>query len=132
MTHKEIETINRMLADGIKITEISKATGICANTIKTHYRRHRAAIDKLTVSPESLIMCKGCNKPIAKNSVGKPKQFCSDKCRMSWWNSHRELVKHGSAYYKKCAYCGKEYISNNKSGKYCSRECFANARRKDG
>lgn len=33
-------------------------------------------------------------------------------------------------YNKTCAYCGKEFISNRKNGRFCSRECYKNHNQK--
>ena len=37
-----------------------------------------------------------------------------------------ELVVKTMTYNKTCAYCGKEFISNRKNGRFCSPECYKN------
>ncbi|MDD5917522.1 MAG: zinc ribbon domain-containing protein [bacterium] len=60
----------------------------------------------------------------------KAKYFCSDKCRNVWWNAHPEKVQRKAYYHLTCEYCGKEFISyGNRKRKYCSRPCYADARR---
>ena len=31
----------------------------------------------------------------ASKNVVTERKFCNDKCRMNWWNTHRELVING-------------------------------------
>ena len=78
--------------------------------------------------------CPECGEPIISNSCGRPKKFCSDKCRMKWWHAH-PMPEHWKAAEKKlCLYCGKEYTAVRQKGrkrKYCSRACANRARTKE-
>ena len=68
---------------------------------------------------------KNCDKPIYQPPGRKPKLFCSDKCRMTWWNSHRDAVNKKAYRTFVCEYCGKEFTSYaTDTRKYCSRECY--------
>lgn len=56
---------------------------------------------------------------------GKEKIFCSDNCRMKWWNSHQELVNRKAEYVFVCRNCGKLFTAyGNKERKYCSHSCY--------
>lgn len=69
--------------------------------------------------------CEQCGIMVVQNPGHKHKRFCSDKCRMLWWNSHQDLVKRKANYEFTCARCGKAFISyGNKSRKYCCQECY--------
>ncbi|WP_231465828.1 hypothetical protein [Selenomonas sp. FC4001] len=49
----------------------------------------------------------------------KKKKFCSDGCRIRWWNHHMHLMKANAV----CVHCGKEF--HGRSGrKYCSHRCY--------
>ena len=89
----------------------------------TYIRRH---------PPEDAVRleCRQCGKPIVQVKGRKAKYFCSDKCRNAWWNAHPEKVQRKAYYHLTCEYCGKEFISyGNRKRKYCSRPCYADARR---
>ena len=59
----------------------------------------------------------------------KRKMFCSDACRVAWWNCHKDLVTRKAVYMIPCAGCGKVFKSyGNRNRKYCSHGCYINAR----
>lgn len=58
------------------------------------------------------------------------RRFCSDTCRMKWWNKH---PKADMPYTANCACCGKEIQMRRKGErKYCSHRCYIAARYEDG
>ena len=95
MKKQEIKAISEMRLQGKSPSEIACALGISVNTIRTHIRRHPDI-------PGGKF-CKNCGKPIAQSVGRKEKRFCSDKCRMAWWNSHRERVRKKAYYIIVCA-----------------------------
>lgn len=69
---------------------------------------------------------------ILKNADSRKKKFCSAKCRMAWWNTHQEYVMRTAYYSFVCPQCGKTFTAyGNAKRVYCSRECFAVARKKE-
>lgn len=77
--------------------------------------------------------CLNCGIAIKNTPHKREKKFCSDKCRMAWWNSHPELVNRKAIYHLICSHCGKPFDAYGKANKkYCSRACYADARRKGG
>lgn len=59
------------------------------------------------------------------------KLFCSDECRRNWWKEHPEEAKHSKAatYKCECSYCQRVFYSyGNKNRKYCSHDCYIQAR----
>lgn len=68
--------------------------------------------------------CEQCGALIEQNPKRKRKRFCSDACRMKWWNDHRDLVATDTVDIK-CQCCGKAVKAIKGSGrKYCCHECY--------
>ena len=42
--------------------------------------------------PLLISRCIYCGKSITSIKGRRQKKFCNDKCRMAWWNSHRDLI----------------------------------------
>lgn len=123
MTKHEIEILNVMCSRGKTATDIALALQVSVNTVRSYIRRH---------PPEDAIRigCRRCGKPILQVKGRKAKCFCSDQCRNAWWNAHPEQVRRKAYYRLTCEYCGKEFVNyGNRNRKYCSRICYADARR---
>ena len=74
---------------------------------------------------EKKCLCEYCGKDVKQLPGRKLKRFCSDKCRMAWWNQHQENVNRKANYDYVCAYCGKAFTAyGNANRKYCSHECY--------
>lgn len=115
--------IRNLALKGYGYKRIASVLEISLNTVKSHLRRHPIT--------SGCTVCLHCGKPVEQNPGRKEKKFCSDKCRMTWWNSHQDQVNKQAYYTLTCQYCGKEFASyGNKNRKYCCRECYAAARRK--
>lgn len=119
MQNDQKSMISNMRKQGHSYKEIADQLSLSVNTIKSYCRRN---------NPENTVVCKQCGLPITIHKKSRPRQFCSDKCRMAWWRSH-----HGSQikteYRMTCANCGQLFVSiGNKSRKYCSRQCYIAAR----
>ena len=113
MKKQDIKTIHEMLQLGKTSTEISLAVGIPSSTIRAHVRRHPELYGGKA--------CRNCGKIMAQPVGRKVKHFCSDKCRMAWWNSHREQVQKKTYYTLVCTHCGKEFESyGNQNRKYAA------------
>ena len=122
MTKAEIKKLNTLRWEGRSASEISAILGISVNTVRSHIHRHPEV--------EGCKPCRNCGRPVVQHPGRKEKLFCSDKCRMEWWNSHREQVNKKAYYKLKCSYCGKEFESyGNKNRKYCCRQCYLNSLR---
>ena len=121
MKKQDIQTIHQMLQQGKSSTEISLTLGIPSSTIRAHVRRHPELYGGKP--------CRNCGQVMVQPVGRKKKHFCSDKCRMAWWNSHREQVQKKTYYQLICDHCGKEFESyGNQNRKYCSRDCYIIAR----
>ena len=127
MTAQERIQIVNLQKQGYGYKYISSATGIALNAVKTFCRRNPVAQEKL-----SKLACRYCGKKLTTQSNGRPKQYCSDSCRMAWWKEHRNDIDKRTFYKITCQHCGVEFESYGFAGrKYCSRTCFALARTKE-
>ena len=123
MTKHEIDILNIMRSRDKSAADIAIALGLSVNTVRSYIRRHPP---KDTVE----VGCRQCGKPVMQHKGRKAKYFCSDRCRNAWWNAHPEKVQRIAYYRLACRFCGKEFVSyGNKNRKYCSRLCYADARR---
>ena len=123
MTKHEIEILNIMRSRDKSAADIAIALGLSVNTVRSYIRRHPP---KDTVE----VGCRQCGKPVMQHKGRKAKYFCSDRCRNAWWNAHPEKVQRKAYYRLACRFCGKEFVRyGNKNRKYCSRLCYADARR---
>ena len=128
MTDKEKQQIKALRESGESYAQISKMMDLPINSIKTYCRRNN--LTSIDVEREDKTStCLECGKPIEQTPGRKKKKFCSDKCRMLWWNSQSEEVNRKANYSCTCAFCGKQFTSyGNKHRKYCSHSCYINDR----
>lgn len=129
MTVNEQKRILFLREQGCKYSQISEDTGIPIGTIKTFFRRNQAS----AASQESVgvishkkdeAICKCCGCRMVQKNGQKPRKFCSNSCRMKWWNSHPELMKKKRIYEYICPECKKVFTSVRKGKKYCCHECY--------
>ena len=132
MTKEEKEQVARHRNNGIAYSEISQALDVSVNTIKSYCRRNGLA-DKKEPAKEDFneknTHCKKCDKALTKGSRGKPKKFCSEKCRREWWKENQNQQT-GKAYYIiKCNGCDVTFESyGNRDRKFCSHACYIKSR----
>lgn len=126
--HKE--KIKQMRDIGSRYSKIAVATGISENTVKSFCRRDNLGDSDIKVSCEALgDRCRQCGSALIHIIGANKKRFCSDKCRMFWWNSHLESVNKKASYSFNCTQCGATFESyGNKKRKYCSRACYGKSK----
>ena len=113
--------INNMRLEGHSPSVIAATLGLSAGTVRSHIHRNP--------SIPGAKACKNCGKPLMQPKGCREKKFCSDSCRMSWWNSHQAEVKRNAYYNLVCQHCGKEFESyGNQKRKYCCRACYVASR----
>lgn len=118
MTDKEKIAIKALNAAGMSLTDISAQLSISRNTVKSFLKRSKT---------EDL--CLNCGTVLPHIPHKKKKKFCSDKCRMHYWNVHQNEMSHTNATIIKCEVCGKDVLSyRQKPRRFCSRECAAKGR----
>ena len=113
--------INNMRLEGHSPSVIAAKLGLSAGTVRSHIHRHP--------NIPGAKACKNCGRPLMQPKGRREKKFCSDSCRMAWWNSHQEDVNRKAYYELVCQHCGKEFESyGNKNRKYCCRACYVASR----
>lgn len=126
MTETEKLKISKLRRDGLGYKKIAAVLDLPVNSVKTYLRRHPANEDA-TAIPD---ICERCGKPIVQAPHRKRKRFCSDSCRISWWNAHPDKGGKRTLHAFTCAYCGRSFQSGAKGRRYCSRTCYAADRKK--
>ena len=128
MTNTEKEQILALKFQGLGCNRISKLTGVPLGTVKSFLSR---ADVKPPEVPKGI--CLECGSAIELTPHTKPRRFCTGECRQKWWNSHLHLANRKAFYNYTCPWCGKKFTAyGNDHRVYCSRECYAEARRKNG
>lgn len=129
MTESERKHIIELQYQGFGYKKIAKLTGIPVNTVKSFCARHPVQIEELQ---ESNTLCRNCQAPLEQIPHKRKRLFCSDACRMAWWNAHPERVQRKAYYTLTCRQCGKQFESyGNANRVFCSRDCYLQFRRKE-
>ena len=119
MTAEEKAEIVALRSNGATYAGIAEKLNLSINTVKSFYRRYRENTTAVSAH------CKCCGKPLVQPKTAREKKFCSDMCRMKWWNSHRDEVNKKSLCSYRCICCGKSFQAyGSKRRKYCSRACY--------
>lgn len=125
MTDHERSMIVNLQNKGLGYKKIAKELGMSVNTVKTFCRR------RSTDKDDHKNRCLQCGIVVEQDPHRKQKKFCSDICRMAWWKDHPEKVNRKNSHAYTCPTCGQPFVSKNPGRVYCSRECYADARRKE-
>ena len=121
MKLQDKNAINNMRLEGHSPSVIAAKLGLPQSTVRSYIHRH-------PVIPGTTC-CQQCGKPVIQPKHRREKKFCSDRCRMAWWNSHKEEVNKQAFYKLTCQQCGKEFDSyGNANRKYCCRTCYIASR----
>jgi len=131
MTDIRKDKISRMRADGASYSIIAAFLGISENTVKSFCRRNGlgSTVAKPMEMPEDDNHCKNCDKHLVQVPKQKPKKFCSQECRLTWWNANRDKILKKAFYEFKCKCCGAPFRSyGNKHRLYCSHRCYVSER----
>lgn len=115
MTNEEKARVLALRESGLGYKAISNETGISHTTIAYFLKTVKEAAD----------ICRQCGARLDHTPHRKRKKFCSDKCRMLWWNSHPDEVNRAAYYTAVCRCCGKEFMAyGNDHRTFCSRTCY--------
>jgi IS30 family transposase len=137
MSLNEKEMVRKMRIRGLGYTAIASALGISENTIKSFCRRNnlggvRQAPLKKSMDSKTEY-CQECGKRLVVVPKQKPRKFCSDVCRRTWWKKNNFSLNRKAIYRFTCICCGKEFKSyGNSNRKYCGHSCFIKDRFKGG
>ncbi len=122
MTNEQKIQIKLMREKLCGYAEISKALGLSLNSVKSYCLRNHLNTEALTKNAKR---CKNCGKPIVAVSKTKPRIFCCDKCKLTWWKEHKNQNHSRFITEHICQTCGNvfnDYASANR--KYCSEKCY--------
>ena len=123
MTTEQKNMVVSLRGCGKSYNEISALLGVSVNTISSYCRR--VSVDGQSKDIKSVGTCKQCGKLVKSKAGHKQRQFCSDTCRLAWWNAHMEQVERKAVYTFTCACCGRAFAAyGNQHRKYCSHTCY--------
>ena len=118
MTLEEKNKIYQLKKEGYGYKKIANELGLSASSVQSFLKRNPMDLDLLGT-------CKRCGMTIQSIKGKKRKQFCSDRCRWDWWNSHIKEVNKKAFYTLICKHCGKEFTAyGNQKRVYCCHECY--------
>lgn len=126
MTFIQKQQVEALRKDGCTYKAISEALGLSFDSVKCYCRRNGFTGNG---KKKHIDTCKECGEVLHHIPGKRKKTFCSTKCRLAWWNKHRELINQKSAVDVVCGYCGKTFRAYpNANRKYCSAVCYGKAR----
>lgn len=134
MNELQKEQIKLLRANGLSYGEIAKRVNATRNAVisfchRSGSRRHSSAI----TASKNADQCRACGKLLVQIKGKKRRVFCSKECCIKWWHEHPEKINQRAVYSFVCAGCGKNFTAyGNSRRKYCSHECYINARFKGG
>ena len=126
--------IHLLREGGQSYASIADILGISLNTVKSYCRRNNlGGIALPTTEPMDETFCRQCGVSLKQIPGKKHKQYCSDRCRMTWWNAHPETVNHKSLREFTCQTCGRVFEGYGKrERKFCSRACYGKSKAVQG
>ena len=129
MTDEEKTKIENMRRNGLKAVKIAQELHLPYNTVKSYCRR--MGITRKSITSEKTadvsLFCMTCGKKLERTVGKRPKKFCSDACRIYYWNNNRL-----ERYPRVCPICGKEFVAKEKRTKYCCLNCYHEGRKGHG
>lgn len=128
MTDIQKNQIMALRQQGYGYATIAKAVRLKKDTVVAFCRRTgltgRKASDNSRINLDSGF-CLQCGSILYQTPGRKRIKFCSDQCRVAWWNSHPEKINRKAIYSFICAHCGKSFTAYGNAGrKYCSHACY--------
>ncbi len=130
MNNRQKKDIQQFRAEGLSYSKISTMLSLSENTIKSFCRRNNlggVAFEEIVLTTGD--QCRQCGTELSQIKGKKHKRFCSDKCRLTWWNSHPESIKRKSVRIFTCLSCGQKAMGYGKrERKYCSRSCYGKSK----
>ena len=127
MDAKQKEEIAHLRMQGMTYEQVATQLQLSVNTVKSYCQRNRLGGRKQAVSEK--YFCRQCGMEVKQTLHRKLKKFCSDKCRMKWWNSNLKELHRKSGQSIVCPICKNVFIvyaSANR--KYCSRVCYGKSK----
>ncbi len=128
MTEAEKSLLVKYRQQGKGCVEIARLLNVSANTVKSYLQRNRVLVEAVPAVPVDPVRprihkgcCKQCGTLLLQAEHSRQKQFCSDKCRLQWWHTHRGNSKRAMEHI--CPECSRVF-STDRNQIYCSHECY--------
>lgn len=129
MTNEQKKRLEQLRSEGLGYKRIAAELGLSLNTVQSYCRRHPDEMRAPECSNEN--ECLYCGIMLHPTPGAKKRKFCSDRCRITWWNAHPEAGAKRRVREVSCAYCGVLFfVVGERMRRYCSRICSAKARAK--
>lgn len=131
MTDVQAVQIKELRMNGAGYRAIATMLGLSRDTVRNYCKANgmegfaQATAQNLRERLAEGKACLCCGKEIIQSGNGRPRRFCSDKCRRQWWKTHPEAGKRKAVYTKTCVRCGNvfEAYGDNRR-KYCNHDCY--------
>ena len=124
MINEQKEKIEELRKIGIGYRSIAMALNLSRDIVRNYCKAQGLDGNGTEIKKKkpdekfSKEFCKNCGKRINEKSTGgRPKIFCSTKCKRAWEKIHPIMHKHI------CYYCEKEFESRASQANFCSRKC---------
>ena len=126
ITNSQKERISHMRLEGESYAGIADALGLSRNTVKSFCLRNlRPEPLEVQAAPALTGTCAQCSTGFVLCPGHRQRRFCSDRCRMTWWNAHRDLLNSKGMVEQTCACCGKHFMGYERQRrKFCSHACY--------
>ena len=127
MTYEQKQQIVLLRKQGLGFSVIAEKLNLQKGNVKTFCWRNGLTDAELNHPQPDVIsgFCKQCGKPLTQTGKSRPKEYCDSKCRMKWWNAHRNQLTGKSRISLQCANCGAKFSSYpHEHRKFCSHACF--------
>ena len=132
MTENQMLQITEMRNNGLGYSTIATEIGITKDCVRSYCRTHGLTGKRSSTHVRKNIgkdYCKACGIFLEQTAGKRKKQFCSDGCRMDWWNAHPDQVNRKAYYTFTCAQCRVKFTAyGNAKRSYCSHDCYIKAR----
>lgn len=133
MTDYERQQIYELRMKGLGYKAIGNILGLTRDSVRSFCKRNsligngKVVSLNVEVMKEENLLCLHCGKLLKVKEKGRPRKYCSDECRRTWWknNQDKKTKKDTSIYKYTCLHCGKEFsVYGNKKRKFCSHDCY--------
>lgn len=131
MTDMQTVQIKELRMKGEGYRSIASSLGLSRDAVRNYCKANgmdgfaQATVQNLKERLAEGKACICCGKVITQSGNGRPRRFCSDKCRRQWWKTHPEAGERTAIYTKSCVRCGSvfEAYGDNRR-KYCNHNCY--------
>jgi len=116
---------------GMSLRKVAAITGLTKDVVRNISRKIVVAADDDDTLDSRINggqACTYCGGSMEQHvGSGRPRRFCSERCRRQYWRLHRpeQKKKEDKLFLRICAYCGKTFqIYGKNDRKYCCREHY--------